>query len=135
MWTLVSAAVAAPLPAALTLFAGYSAYTSHTVFTYSDSHMMCVFVCLRMFAVILAGLQGTLIATDGHLVQPDTAMGYWVAVAQRMDVILRMPSAPGVFLVSATTEFAPAMRSGIVLVSNAQPPPPGQPAAHPFAVY
>jgi FtsP/CotA-like multicopper oxidase with cupredoxin domain len=88
----------------------------------------CVFPYLaRIYDVCVGGLQGTLIATDGHLILPDTASGYWISVSQRMDVILVVPSTPSTYLITATTEFSSAKRSGLVLVTNNQPPPAGQP--------
>ncbi len=66
----------------------------------------------------LGNLTGILIATDGHLIYPDSNNQFWIAVAQRLDILLQLPNRTDVFPLFTTSEFD-QQRSGIVLVTSA----------------
>jgi len=70
----------------------------------------------------LGKLQGTLIMTDGQLCHPYTNTTFWVGVAQRLDIIITIPSnamAQQVFPIFAYVEKVD-MRTGILLVVGNQ---------------
>jgi len=49
-------------------------------------------------------LQTTVITTDGQPCWPHTAAGYWLAVGQRLDVVVAIPTEPGAYPVYAVVE-------------------------------
>ncbi len=67
------------------------------------------------FWLDLAPLSGQLIAVDGHDVTPITATRFPIAMAQRLDIVLRLP-APGAYPVFAQVEGR-TDRTGIILAT------------------
>lgn len=68
------------------------------------------------FTVDLGALEGTLIAVDGQPVVPMSGRQFPMAMAQRVDVRLQIPSQGGSFPILALREGAPE-RTGIVLAT------------------
>jgi FtsP/CotA-like multicopper oxidase with cupredoxin domain len=66
------------------------------------------------FTIDLGALEGTLIAVDGQAVQPVAGRRFPLTMAQRVDLLLRLPSSPGAFPILALREGA-RERTGIVL--------------------
>lgn len=70
----------------------------------------------------LVELQGTLIMTDGQYCKPYTNKTFWIGVAQRLDIMITIPSSATdktIYPIFAYAEKADA-RSGIVLVVGDQ---------------
>ncbi len=65
----------------------------------------------------LGALEGELIAVDGNSIRPIKGNRFPVAIAQRADVRLSLPSGSGTYPILFTVEGS-AMRSGIVLQSG-----------------
>lgn len=72
------------------------------------------------FVIGLGGLTGELIAVDGHPVQPVPGTAFPVAVAQRLDIRLRLPPGAGAYPVLAVLEGEQA-RTGLVLATAGAP--------------
>ena len=66
------------------------------------------------FTLDLGALDGTLIAVDGQPIRPVTGRRFPLSMAQRIDVLLRLPSSGGAFPILALREGA-RERTGIVL--------------------
>jgi FtsP/CotA-like multicopper oxidase with cupredoxin domain len=50
------------------------------------------------YRVDLGEMYGELIATDGQPCVPHGSSVFWVAVGQRMDVVVHVPSQPGAYV-------------------------------------
>jgi FtsP/CotA-like multicopper oxidase with cupredoxin domain len=61
-------------------------------------------------------LQGSLIAVDGHKIQPVTGSRFGLAMAQRLDILLDLPKVQGAYPVLALREGA-RERSGLILAT------------------
>lgn len=61
-------------------------------------------------------LQGSLIAVDGHTIQPVTGSRFGLAMAQRLDILLDLPKGQGAYPVLALREGA-RERSGLILAT------------------
>jgi FtsP/CotA-like multicopper oxidase with cupredoxin domain len=71
------------------------------------------------YNVTLGNLTGTIIAADGQLVQPHQASSYWLGVAQRIDIVITMPTQGGLYPILALEEGqTPMGQAGILLVSS-----------------
>jgi FtsP/CotA-like multicopper oxidase with cupredoxin domain len=68
------------------------------------------------FFIDLGSLTGELIATDGIPIRPVQRNRFPLAIAQRMDVIVRIPSDGGAFPILALRELA-TEQTGIILVT------------------
>ena len=68
------------------------------------------------FMISTGNIKGQLIAVDGQLVQPITRNAFPIAMGQRLDIRLQLPSAGGAFPILALREGA-IERSGIILAS------------------
>ena len=66
------------------------------------------------FTLDLGALDGTLIAVDGQPIRPVTGRRFPLSMAQRIDVLLRLPNSGGAFPILALREGA-RERTGIVL--------------------
>jgi FtsP/CotA-like multicopper oxidase with cupredoxin domain len=69
------------------------------------------------FHIDLGELDGGLIAVDGFAIEPIRARSFPVAVAQRLDIRLELPSGAGAYPVIAEVE-GERNRTGIVLVAS-----------------
>jgi len=69
------------------------------------------------FHIDLGSLTGELIATDGMPIKPVQRNRFPLAIAQRMDVIVRVPSEGGAFPVLALREYA-VEQTGIILATS-----------------
>jgi FtsP/CotA-like multicopper oxidase with cupredoxin domain len=72
------------------------------------------------FHIDLGELDGELIAVDGFAVEPIRDRKFPIAVAQRLDIRVALPSGPGAYAVLAQVE-GERNRTGIVLVAGAAP--------------
>lgn len=72
---------------------------------------------MSAYHVDLGQLEGELIAVDGFQVKPTTGRYFPIAVAQRLDIRLRIPRDPGAHPVLAVLEGA-RNQTGIVLVAG-----------------
>lgn len=70
------------------------------------------------FWIDLGSLDGTVIAVDGNPVQPVTGRRFPLAEGQRLDLLVRLPTAGGAFPVLAERE-GERERTGIILASPA----------------
>ena len=68
------------------------------------------------FSIVLGGTKATLIAVDGHPVQPMTGSVFPVAMAQRVDLSLRLPRGQSAVPVLAVLE-GERVQTGIVLAT------------------
>lgn len=68
------------------------------------------------FFIDLGSLTGELIATDGIPIKPVQRSRFPVAIAQRMDVMVRVPAEGGAFPILALREYA-VERTGIILAT------------------
>lgn len=66
------------------------------------------------FTLELGALDGTLIAVDGQPVQPVSGRRFPLSMAQRIDILLRLPSSAGAYPILALREGA-RERTGLVL--------------------
>jgi len=66
------------------------------------------------FTIDLGAVEGTLIAVDGHNVEPVKARRFPITMGQRLDIRLRAPRGLGAFPILALREGAPE-RTGIIL--------------------
>jgi FtsP/CotA-like multicopper oxidase with cupredoxin domain len=62
-------------------------------------------------------VEGTLVAVDGHKIQPVTGRRFGVAMAQRLDILLDLPKGQGAFPVLALREGA-RERTGLILSTS-----------------
>jgi FtsP/CotA-like multicopper oxidase with cupredoxin domain len=69
---------------------------------------------LRPISIDLGALEGTLVAVDGNPIVPLKARQFPLAVAQRADIILRMPAYGSAVPVLARGE-GPLLQTGVVL--------------------
>jgi FtsP/CotA-like multicopper oxidase with cupredoxin domain len=69
------------------------------------------------FWIDLGALEGQLIAVDGHAVSPIKGSRFPVAIAQRADIRLVLPSGSGAWPILFQSEGA-ALRSGIILAAG-----------------
>lgn len=72
------------------------------------------------FFIDLGALDGELIAVDGHACQPVRGRNFPIAMAQRLDIRLRLPAGGGSYPVLAQRE-ADTIRTGIVLATKDAP--------------
>jgi FtsP/CotA-like multicopper oxidase with cupredoxin domain len=72
---------------------------------------------MSSFHFDLGRLDGRLIAVDGTLVRPLGGRRFPIAVAQRLDILLRLPHGTGAYPLLATVEGEPN-RTGIVLAAG-----------------
>jgi FtsP/CotA-like multicopper oxidase with cupredoxin domain len=72
---------------------------------------------MSAFHIELGALDGELIAVDGFEVEPIRGRSFPVAVAQRLDIRLRLPPGPGAYPVLAQLE-GEASQTGIVLAAG-----------------
>jgi FtsP/CotA-like multicopper oxidase with cupredoxin domain len=70
--------------------------------------------CMSAFHLDLGALDGSLIAVDGARVQPVTARRFPVAVAQRLDIRIKVPLAPASYPVLAILE-GERSQTGVIL--------------------
>jgi FtsP/CotA-like multicopper oxidase with cupredoxin domain len=75
---------------------------------------------MSAYHIDLGALNGELIAVDGFPVTPITARNFPIAVAQRLDIRLRIPRASGAHPVLAVLE-GERRRTGIILVAGNGP--------------
>lgn len=68
------------------------------------------------FHVDLGSLQGTVVAVDGDAVQPLTGSRFGLAMAQRMDILIALPKAPGAWPVLAVRE-GERQQTGVILAT------------------
>lgn len=73
---------------------------------------------MSAFHVRLDALEGELIAVDGFEIEPIRGRAFPVAVAQRLDIRVRLPSGPGAYPVLAQVE-GERSRTGIILAAGA----------------
>ena len=66
------------------------------------------------FTIDLGAVEGTLVTVDGNPIVPLTASRFPLAVAQRADIVLRMP-ADGSAVAGARARRGAALQTGIVL--------------------
>ena len=71
---------------------------------------------MSAFHVALGALEGELIAVDGFEIEPVRGRTFPVAVAQRLDIRLRLPPGPGAYPVLAQLE-GEREQTGIILVA------------------
>jgi FtsP/CotA-like multicopper oxidase with cupredoxin domain len=69
------------------------------------------------FQIDLGALSGTLIAVDGQAVQPVTGKRFEIAIAQRLDVRVKLPAGQGSYPILAQRE-GDRLRSGVVLATK-----------------
>ena len=69
------------------------------------------------FFIDLGSLTGQLIATDGMPIRPVQRQRFPLAVAQRMDVFVQIPSDGGAFPILALRELA-TEQTGIILATS-----------------
>lgn len=69
------------------------------------------------FFIDLGPLEGSLIAVDGQAIQPVTGSRFEIAIAQRLDIRLRLPTGQGSYPVLAQRE-GDRLRTGIVLATK-----------------
>ena len=72
------------------------------------------------FHIDLGQLEGELIAVDGFAIEPIRARSFPVALAQRLDIRLELPTGPGAYPVLAQVE-GERNRTGIVHVAGGAP--------------
>ena len=72
---------------------------------------------MSAFHVDIGQLDGELIAVDGFQVEPVSGRIFPVAVAQRLDIRVRLPGGPGAYPILATLE-GERSRTGVVLVAG-----------------
>jgi FtsP/CotA-like multicopper oxidase with cupredoxin domain len=77
---------------------------------------------MSAYHVDLGQLDGQLIAVDGFQVEPIAGRSFAIAVAQRLDIRLRIPRDPGAHPVLAVLEGA-RNQTGIVLLAGSAPIP------------
>ena len=70
------------------------------------------------FHIDLGTLTGTLIAVDGHPVQPVTGKRFEIAIAQRLDIRVELPAGQGSYPILAQRE-GDRLRTGVVLATKA----------------
>lgn len=75
---------------------------------------------MSAFHIRLGALEGELIAVDGFEIEPIRAGGFPVAVAQRLDIRLDLPSGSGAYPILAELE-GERSRTGIVLAAGGAP--------------
>jgi FtsP/CotA-like multicopper oxidase with cupredoxin domain len=75
---------------------------------------------MSAFHVGLGALDGELIAVDGFAIEPIRGHDFPVAVAQRLDIRLELPSGPGAYPVLAQLE-GERSQTGIILVAAGGP--------------
>lgn len=79
------------------------------------------------FKLDLGVLKGEAIATDGQYIHPYASSVFWLAVAQRLDVLVKIPdSATGFFPIFAVSEGSlegEMGQTGVVLVVKGSQPP------------
>jgi len=69
------------------------------------------------FHIELGQLQGRLTAVDGFAIVPETGRRFPIATAQRLDIRLRLPRAPGAFPILALVE-GERRQTGVVLTAG-----------------
>ena len=72
------------------------------------------------FQIDLGTLIGTLIAVDGHPVRPVTGTRFEIAIAQRLDIRVKLPAGQGSYPILAQRE-GDRLRTGVVLATKSGP--------------
>jgi FtsP/CotA-like multicopper oxidase with cupredoxin domain len=75
---------------------------------------------MSAFHIALGAIEGELIAVDGFEIEPIRGRSFPVAVAQRLDIRLTLPSGPGAYPVLAKLE-GERKQTGIVLAAGGAP--------------
>ncbi|MCQ4189176.1 multicopper oxidase family protein [Methylocystis suflitae] len=76
--------------------------------------------CMSAYHVDLGALSGELIAVDGFSVRPVSGQRFPIAVAQRLDILIKVPRGPAVFPVLAILE-GERRQTGVSLVAGRAP--------------
>jgi len=81
------------------------------------------------------GMTGTIIAVDGHWTKPFTTQKFWIAVAQRVDVLLQVPvngfPEQGLYVSSLSESYEASLAAGMIFYTAAPPRPVQRPLVMP----
>lgn len=76
--------------------------------------------CMSAYHVDLGALSGDLVAVDGFSVRPVSGQRFPIAVAQRLDILIKVPRGPAAFPVLAILE-GERRQTGVILVAGRAP--------------
>jgi FtsP/CotA-like multicopper oxidase with cupredoxin domain len=76
--------------------------------------------CMSAYHVDLGAFSGDLVAVDGFSVRPVSGQRFPIAVAQRLDILIKVPRGPAAFPVLAILE-GERRQTGVILVAGRAP--------------
>lgn len=76
--------------------------------------------CMSAYHLDLGALSGELVAVDGFSVRPVSGQRFPIAVAQRLDILVKVPRRPAAFPVRAILE-GERRQTGVILVAGRAP--------------